>query len=64
MPDDQPSPPPAGWIGEVLGNDRWELPQPTVVIVDPGRKIRWIKSSPDWLDRPEADEILAAIDRL
>ncbi len=64
VPDEQPSPPPAGWIGEILGNDRWELPQPTVLIVDKGRRIRWIRSSPDWLDRPEADEILAAIDTL
>lgn len=64
VPDERPSPPSPGWIGEILGNERWELPQPTVVIVDRGRKIRWIKVSPDWLDRPEAEEILAALDEL
>jgi peroxiredoxin len=63
VPDERPVPPPRDWIGQTLGNDRWELPQPTVVIVDKGRRIRWLKTSPDWLDRPEADEILTAIEQ-
>lgn len=60
-PDDRPETPPAGWIGEVTGTGTWELPQPTALLVGPGRVVQWIKVSPDWLDRPEADEILAAI---
>ncbi|RJG56233.1 AhpC/TSA family protein [Sphingobium terrigena] len=60
-PDDRPSPPPAGWIGEVTGTGSWELPQPAVLLVGPGRVVRWLAVSPDWLDRPEADEILRHI---
>ncbi|MDI1295284.1 MAG: peroxiredoxin-like family protein [bacterium] len=62
VPDDRPSPPPAGWIGEVTGTGSWELPQPAVLLVGPGRVVQWLDVSPDWLDRPEADEILARID--
>lgn len=57
-PDDRPSPPPAGWIGEVTGTNSWELPQPAFLLVGPDRVIQWIHVSPDWLDRPEAADIL------
>lgn len=60
-PDDRPSPPPADWIGEVTGTGSWELPQPAVLLVGPGRVVRWLAVSPDWLDRPETDEILRQI---
>lgn len=63
-PDDQPSPPPAGWIGEVTGTGSWELPQAALALVGPERELLWLHVSPDWLDRPEAEEILDAIDRL
>lgn len=53
--------PPAGWIGELLGTNSWELPQPTVLVIDKGRIVRSIIVSPDWLVRPEADAILAAL---
>ncbi|MFZ2998316.1 peroxiredoxin-like family protein [Sphingobium sp.] len=62
QPDDRPSPPPAGWIGEVTGTGSWELPQPAVLLVGPGRVVQWLHVSPDWLDRPEAEEIIARID--
>ena len=61
-PDDRPSPPPPGWIGEVTGTGSWELPQPSLLLVGPGRIVQWFHVSPDWLDRPEAEEILAAVD--
>ncbi|HUD92416.1 peroxiredoxin-like family protein [Sphingobium sp.] len=61
VPDDRPTPPPAGWIGEVTGTDSWELPQPTVLLVGAGRRVEWLQVSPDWLDRPEAEEILDQI---
>jgi peroxiredoxin len=54
-------PPPAGWIGELTGTGSWELPQPTVLVIDRGRVVRSIAVSPDWLDRPEAEDILAAL---
>lgn len=60
-PDARPSPPPPGWIGEVTGTGTWELPQPAVILLGPGRKVRSFKVSPDWLNRPEADIILTAI---
>jgi len=62
VPDHRPSPPPKGWIGEVTGTGTWELPQPTVAIVAPDLTLRWLHVSPDWLDRPEAEEIIAALD--
>jgi peroxiredoxin len=60
-PDDRPSPPPVGWIGDVTGTGSWELPQPAVLLAGPGRVVRWLQVSPDWLDRPEADAILRHI---
>lgn len=62
QPDDRPSPPPAGWIGEVTGTDSWELPQPTALLVGKGRTVQWLHVSPDWLDRPEAADILRQVD--
>lgn len=61
-PDNRPSPPPAGWIGEITGTNSWELPQPAVLLVGSGRVVQWLQVSPDWLHRPEADEILHWID--
>lgn len=62
LPDDRPEPPPAGWIGEVTGTGTWELPQPAVLLLGPGRVVQWLQVSPDWLDRPEAEAIISAID--
>ncbi|WP_336973602.1 peroxiredoxin-like family protein [Sphingobium aromaticiconvertens] len=62
VPDDRPEQPPVGWIGEVTGTGPWELPQPAVLLLGPGRVVQWLQVSPDWLARPEAEEIVAAID--
>jgi peroxiredoxin len=61
-PDVQPDPPPPGWPGEITGTGTWELPQPTVVLVDGRGIVRAVTVSPDWLDRPEAETILATVD--
>ena len=61
-PDEQPDPPPPGWPGEITGTGTWELPQPSVVLVDGRGIVRAVTVSPDWLDRPEADAILASVD--
>ncbi|WP_088184108.1 peroxiredoxin-like family protein [Sphingobium sp. Z007] len=58
QPDDRPSPPPAGWIGEVTGTNDWELPQPAALLVGAGRVVQWLHVSPDWLARPETGNIL------
>ena len=48
-------------IGEVTGTGTWELPMPTVLIIDRERVIRFIDVAPDWLVRTEAEPILAAV---
>jgi peroxiredoxin len=61
VPAGHPTP---GWIGELTGTATAELPQPTVILVDTDRVVRFVSISPDWLIRTEAPEILAAIDSL
>lgn len=51
-------PPPADWIGELTGTGTWELPQPSVLVLERDLTIRSLHVSPDWLNRPEAEEIL------
>lgn len=58
VPSDAPQPTP-GWIGELTGTGTGELPQPTILVIERDLTIRSIQVSPDWLVRPEADEILA-----
>jgi peroxiredoxin len=48
-------------IGEVTGTGTWELPKPAVLVVDADRVLRFVAVSPDWLVRPEADAIIAAV---
>ena len=40
------------------------LPWPTTAILDPGRTLRWIDVHPDYSTRPEADDIITALDAL
>ena len=58
VPEGQPTP---GWIGELTGTGTAELPQPTVIIIDGDRVVRFVDVSPDWLSRTEAPEILDAL---
>lgn len=58
VPEGQPTP---GWIGELTGTGTAELPQPTVIIIDTDRTVRFVDVSPDWLVRTEAPEILNAL---
>ena len=48
-------------IGEVTGTGTWELPMPTVVVIDSARIVRFADVHPDWLVRTEADVILEAV---
>jgi peroxiredoxin len=48
-------------IGEVTGTGTWELPMPTVLVVDQERTVRFIDVAPDWLVRTEAETILDAV---
>jgi peroxiredoxin len=40
------------------------LPMPTVLILDAEHVVRWIKVNPDWTERSEPAEIVAAVDAL
>lgn len=63
-PDEQPEiAPGADWIGATTGTNTWTLPQPTVVLADADGTIRLIDVSPDWLDRTEADTVLAVLEQ-
>ncbi len=47
--------------GETTGTGTWQLPQPTVVVIDTERTVRFADVHPDWLLRTEAEPILAAV---
>lgn len=51
-------------IGDVTGTGTWELPMPSVLVVDREGIIRFADISPDWMDRTEAGPILATLDAL
>jgi peroxiredoxin len=48
-------------IGDVTGTGTWELPMPTVVVIERNRVVRFADVHPDWLVRTEADPILNAV---
>jgi peroxiredoxin len=48
-------------IGDVTGTGTWELPMPTVVVIDSARVVRFAEVSPDWLVRTEAEPIVQAV---
>lgn len=50
-------------IGEVTGTGTWELPQPTVVVLDADARVVFAQVSPDWLVRTEAEPIIQAVER-
>ncbi len=49
------------FIGDTTGTGTWELPQPTVVVIDRDGIVAFADVSPDWLVRTEAEPILAAV---
>lgn len=62
FPDDQPAVAPGTpWIGATLGTQSYEMTQPAVAIIAPDHTLRFLAVSPDWLDRPEAETILAQL---
>jgi peroxiredoxin len=48
-------------IGDVTGTGTWELPMPTVVVIDSSRVVRYAEVSPDWLVRTEGEPIVQAV---
>ena len=53
-----------GSIGDTTGTGTWELPMPTVVVIDRTGKVVFADVSPDWLVRTEADPIIEAVREL
>lgn len=49
------------FIGDVTGTGTWELPMPTVVVIDEDRVVRFADVSPDWMVRTEAEPIVEAV---
>ena len=52
------------FIGDTTGIGTWELPQPTVLVIDQNGVVAFADVSPDWLARTEAEPILAAVKAL
>jgi peroxiredoxin len=51
-------------LGETLGTGKWELPMPTVVVIDQQRVVRFADVHPDWLSRTEAPIVVEAVRQL
>jgi peroxiredoxin len=51
-------------IGEITGTGTWELPMPTVVVINRSRVVRFVDVNPDWLIRTEAAPILEVVTQL
>lgn len=49
------------FLGDTTGTGTWELPQPTAVVIDTDRIVRFADVHPDWLLRTEAEPILEAV---
>jgi peroxiredoxin len=49
------------FIGDTTGTGTWQLPQPTVVVIEQNSFVAFADVSPDWLVRTEAEPILEAV---
>jgi peroxiredoxin len=50
-----------GDLGAVLGTGEWELPMPTIVVIDHDSVVRFADVHPDWLVRTEASVVIDAV---
>ncbi|KQN14929.1 peroxiredoxin-like family protein [Sphingomonas aurantiaca] len=48
-------------LGEVTGTGTWELPFPTVLVIDQTGVVAWMEVTPDWMKRTEANAIIDAV---
>jgi peroxiredoxin len=48
-------------LGELVGTGTWELPMPTVLVLDQGLTVRFAAVTPDWMARTSAEPVLAAV---
>ena len=47
-------------LAETTGHDDYQLPVPSVFLVEPGGRIAWVYSNPDYTVRPDNAKLLAA----
>jgi peroxiredoxin len=52
------------FIGDTTGTGTWELPQPTVAVIDRNGVVAFADVRPDWLVRTEAEPVLDAVKAL
>ena len=50
-----------GGLAAELGTGQWELPYPTIVVVDPRGVVTFADVHPDWLVRTEAPAVIDAV---
>ncbi|MBV1829844.1 AhpC/TSA family protein [Komagataeibacter sp. AV436] len=50
-----------GTSQDLNGTESWELPKPAVLVIEPGRIVRFADISPDWMERTETPAILSAL---
>jgi peroxiredoxin len=50
-----------GGLAAELGTGQWELPYPTIVVLDQQRVVTFTDVHPDWLVRTEAAAVIAAV---
>jgi peroxiredoxin len=51
-------------LAETLGTGSWELPMPTVLVLDRERTVRFVDVTPDWMARTDAEPVLEAVREL
>lgn len=62
LPEEQPEVKPGeSWIGSILGTNSYEIAQPAVLILNQDGSLRHLTVSPDWMLRPESEDILALL---
>ncbi len=50
-----------GTSAALNGTSTWELPKPAIIVVAPGRVVRFADVSPDWIVRTETPAVLEAL---
>jgi peroxiredoxin len=51
-------------LGEITGTGTWELPMPTIVVIDRHHRVQFADVAPDWLVRTEAAPVLSAVEAI
>ncbi len=52
------------FIGDVTGTGTWELPMPAIVVIGQDGRVAFADVTPDWMERTEAEPVIAAVKSL